>query len=60
MPESWFKQEYFCEFAETAGAVFQYGHVMAALSDKVEPLFPAEESGRGLGILDSSIPPLFA
>jgi hypothetical protein len=31
-----------------------------ALSDNVEPLFPAEEAGRGSIILDSTISPLFA
>jgi hypothetical protein len=60
MPETWFRQEYFCEFADTEGAVFRYEDVMAALSDNVKPLFPAEDDGRGSGILDSSISPSFA
>ena len=40
MPASWFRQEYFCEFAETEGAVFAYDDVMAMLSDDVKPFLP--------------------
>ena len=39
LPDAWFRQEYYCEFCETEGAVFSYVDVMAALSDKVSPLF---------------------
>ena len=35
----WFKQEYLCEFVETAGQVFNYDLVMSAVSEDVQPLF---------------------
>ena len=35
----WFRQEYMCEFVETADQVFGYEYVMDALSADVEPLF---------------------
>ena len=37
--EWWYRQEYECEFAETAHSVFGYDLVMASLSSKVVPLF---------------------
>ena len=58
MPENWFRQEYYCEFSETAGAVFRYDDVMGSLSDKVQPLFPDEESVNGGGILSNEVQPL--
>src|ERR1035441_1654081 len=57
MPEAWFRQEYFCEFADTDGAVFRYDDVMAALTDDVKPLFPQEETGAG--IVSDDVQPLF-
>ena len=42
MPDSWFRQEYLCEFAETEGAVFRYDDVIAAMRDDIDPLFPVE------------------
>jgi hypothetical protein len=39
MPESWFMQEYLCEFVEMADQVFNYEHVIDALSSEVQPLF---------------------
>lgn len=42
MPDSWFRQEYLCEFMDTEGAVFRYDDVMAAMRDDLEPLFPIE------------------
>ena len=39
LPESWFRQEYFCEFSDSEGSVFAYQDVMGALSDEVTPLF---------------------
>lgn len=41
----WFAQEYMCEFCETVDAVFSHQDIMGALSDSVQPLFPASESG---------------
>ncbi len=35
----WYAQEYECEFVDTAGQVFSYDLVMAAISNEVEPLF---------------------
>lgn len=42
LPDSWYRQEYLCEFADTEGAVFRYDDVMAAMRQDVEPLFPVE------------------
>ena len=39
MPGPWFRQEYLCEFVETSDQVFAHDDVMAALDDKVKPLF---------------------
>lgn len=38
MPESWFKQEYLCEFVDSVDAVFTYDQIRAAITDEVEPL----------------------
>ncbi len=35
----WFRQEYLCEFVETVNQVFNYDHVMAAVTASVKPLF---------------------
>jgi len=35
----WYKQEYECEFVQNLDSVFDYGTVMSALSDEVQPLF---------------------
>jgi hypothetical protein len=58
MPEAWFRQEYYGEFADTEGAVFRYEDVMAALSENVEPLFPGEEAGR-IGVVTGEVQPMF-
>jgi hypothetical protein len=42
LPDSWYRQEYLCEFADTEGAVFRYDDIMAAMRQDVEPLFPIE------------------
>jgi hypothetical protein len=39
MPATWFAQEYECTFVEAAGAVFAHDDVMAALDNRVRPLF---------------------
>ena len=52
LPDSWFRQEYMCEFAETDGAVFAYDDVMRAMSDDVRPLFE-------LPATDADVDPLF-
>ena len=39
MPGPWFRQEYMCEFVETADQVFSSADVLLALDDKVKPLF---------------------
>ena len=56
MPEQWFRQEYYCEFCDTAGAVFRYDDVQAALRDDVLPLFPGDEI---VGPLSGDVQPLF-
>lgn len=57
MPESWFKSEYLCEFTDTVDQVFSHAHVMAALSDEVEPLvFPVTTDH---GALDARVTPLY-
>jgi hypothetical protein len=40
--DSWFKQEYECQFLDAVGALFRYEDIRRAISDEVEPLFPAE------------------
>ena len=49
MPDSWFRQEFLCEFVQEDAALFAYGDVMAALSADVAPLFGAvgREGGTG-------------
>jgi hypothetical protein len=37
--ERWFRQEYFCEFVETADNVFGHVEIMKALTGDVRPLF---------------------
>ncbi len=39
LPDSWFRQEYMCEFADTDGAVFAYDDVQRAFTTDVQPLF---------------------
>jgi hypothetical protein len=39
MPDQWFRQEYCCEFVEAEGTVFAHDDVMAALDERVRPLF---------------------
>jgi hypothetical protein len=41
LPDFIFRQEYFCEFADTLDAVFRYEDVHGALSDAIVPLFPS-------------------
>ena len=38
MPESWFRQEYCCEFTSVDGAVFDHDLVLGSLSSEVKPL----------------------
>lgn len=54
LPDSWYRQEYCCEFAETDGAVFAYDDVMRAMSDDVRPLFEIPESN-----VSAEVEPLF-
>jgi hypothetical protein len=35
----YFRSEYLCEFVQSSGQLFAYGDVVAALDDKVRPLF---------------------
>ncbi len=39
MPESWFRQEYFCEFRDAVDAVFTHDVIQGAASVAVPPLF---------------------
>ena len=62
MPEAWFRQEYFCEFSDTEGAVFRYEDVMGALTDQVQPLFPDEEQSKHAipsSVVTQDVEPLF-
>jgi len=43
MGDSWFRQEYLCDFAETSDQVFGYDLVMSALSADIKPLFGREK-----------------
>lgn len=45
MPTAWFRQEYFCEFAETTNAVFSYEDVKNAMSADVKPLMLIPQTG---------------
>jgi len=54
LPLSWYRQEYFCEFAEAEGSAFSYDDIMRALSDEVRPLFPAESDA-----LSDDVAPIF-
>jgi hypothetical protein len=56
MPDAWFRAEYLCEFTDTIDQVFSHAHVMAAVSDEVEPLFFPTLTDHGA--LDRSITPL--
>ena len=58
LPESWFRQEYLCEFSENENGVFRYDQVLQALSDDVEPLFEMP-AARQAGLLSGEIEPLF-
>ena len=40
--ESWYNQEYCCQFLDAVGALFRYEDIRRAISDEVEPLFPTE------------------
>ena len=35
----WYRQEYLCEFVETTDQVFNYDHIMQAITPEVLPLF---------------------
>jgi len=51
--EWWFKQEYLCEFVETADQVFRQQDIDAAFDADIEPLLPDMESDN-----DNSVPML--
>lgn len=53
MPQAFFAQEYMCEFTEVEGSAFSHADIMAAMDDKLEPLFPTRDD-----ILDVSLRPL--
>jgi hypothetical protein len=38
MGDRWFRQEYLCEFTETAGALFAEDDLRRAMREDVEPL----------------------
>lgn len=42
----WFRQEYGCEFLETASQVFRFEDIEQAMSDDVEPLFGIDGNDR--------------
>jgi hypothetical protein len=42
IPDFWFRQEFLCEFVETADQLFNFEDIQAMLSDDVKPLFPEE------------------
>lgn len=48
--EWWWRQEYRCEFLETAANVFSYDEIMRAVRDDVEPLL------EGRGVTDEVLP----
>ena len=52
--ESWFNQEYGCQFLDAVGALFRYDDIRRAISDEVEPLFPTERQSQ-----TSDVKPLF-
>jgi len=39
LPTAWYRQEYFCEFAESEGSVFSYEDIQAAADPNLRPLF---------------------
>ena len=51
----WFRQEYYCDFAETEGALFSYDDVMGALSDKWSRSFREETETRPSGVLTGEV-----
>lgn len=53
LPDSVFRQEYMCEFADTEDSVFRYDDVQAAMSDDVRPLFATPH------VEDEAVTPLF-
>jgi Terminase large subunit, T4likevirus-type, N-terminal len=55
MPENFYRQEYMCNFAEMAGAVFAFDDIQRALSDQVEPLFATVPAG-----ITEEVRPLFS
>jgi hypothetical protein len=54
LPESWFRQEYYCEFADAESSVFSYSDVMGAMSASVKPLFELPANG-----ITGDVQPLF-
>jgi hypothetical protein len=40
--ESWYNQEYCCQFLDAVGALFRYEDIKRAISSDIEPLFPIE------------------
>lgn len=57
LPDAWYKSEYACEFVQTTDSVFAYQHVMGALSDEVQPLFPVSPT-YSHGAIDHTVLPL--
>ncbi|MCA1625043.1 MAG: terminase family protein [Acidobacteria bacterium] len=42
IPDFWYRQEFECQFVETADQLFNFEDIQAMLSDDVKPLFPEE------------------
>ena len=55
MPANWFASEYLCQFTDAVDQVFSHEHVMAALSDEVEPLF-SDSPPLAHSVLDRRVP----
>ncbi len=56
LPEPWFRQEYFCEFAETEGAAFSYDDIARAFDDpSIRPLMQLNADD---GVFDDGVLPL--
>jgi hypothetical protein len=54
-----FRQEYLCEFVESADQFFSYADVQAALDDGVSPLFAHDGSPAPDPVISADVDPLF-
>jgi|SRR5271157_2062659 len=59
-PDAWYRQEFLCEFLDTAGQVFNSDLVDSLFSDQIEPLFPqnVNHNNKNAAISKTGVPTL--